>query len=419
MKKRIGKNLGVMALAVIMGLFALTAAAQQTMPKITATLTANPASYNGTCPAVITFKGRITVTNLQHPLKLQYKFIRSDGAHAPIETVTFDKPGAKEVSTTWTLGGAQLPSYTGWEAIKVVYPQDVESNKARFKMQCRGEGQPGPGKLPDLVIDDMALDKNCQVVVRVKNIGTGPVPDQVWTVHKPESAAVYLSVDGKGWGGETIWKFDAAKALKAPGGTAVMTSTLRITGAQSVTATVDHTKQVVESNDANNTRTERLTCQAAPQAGGIKEDCVSFNPATATVANIQNDWKIVDGNHWMFSFGQKKDEADRSLAIIKHYRMNRSCFVGRPDPSFQYMLVSNQAPAGAIAGEDCVSFNPATAAVANIQNDWKIVDGNHWMFSFGNKEAEARQSLAIIKQYGFARSCFVGRPGPSFKYLKK
>jgi hypothetical protein len=47
------------------------------------------------------------------------------------------------------------------------------------------------------------------------------------------------------------------------------------------------------------------------------------------------------------------------------------------------------------------------------------VDGSHWMFDFGNNESEARQLLAIIKKYGFKSSCFVGRPDPIFKYLRK
>ncbi|RXK88548.1 hypothetical protein EST62_02600 [Chlorobaculum sp. 24CR] len=151
----------------------------------------------------------------------------------------------------------------------------------------------------------------------------------------------------------------------------------------------------------------------------VKEDCVSFNPATATVTNINGNWTIVDGNHLMFNFGDKKAEALKALKIIKFYRMNSSCFVGRPDPSFQYLLVNGNAPQGNMPGEDCVSFNPNTIEVRNIGGSWKIVDGSHWLFNFGSKESEARKAFAIIKKYGFSRSCFVGRPNPSFKYLRK
>lgn len=265
-------------------------------PNITAELKAIPETYSGPCPTTIKFQGKITVTNITRPpLKVQYKFIRSDGAFAPVNTINFERDGTKPVNTTWTLGGPGLLTYEGWQAIKVVYPQDVESNKANFKIECKAESAREP----------------------------------------------------------------------------------------------------------------------------LREDCVSFNPATAEVKNIGGRWKIVDGAHWLFDFGNKKDEAERSLNIIKHYRMNQSCFVGRPHPSFSYLLVSGGAPVGAFSGEDCVSFNPETTEVKSVAGRWKIVDGSHFLFDFGAKESEARQALAIIKKYGFNKSCFVGRPQPSFKYLRK
>ncbi len=250
------------------------------------------------------------------------------------------------------------------------------------------------------------------------------VPDEVWDTHKPESSSVYLMVNGKKWGGETIWHFDAVKALKASGGEATMTSKYKLTGAATITALIDHTQQVKETNKANNKATKKLICKAGtPQSGTTpalgKEDCVSFNPATTTVSQIQGIWKVGDGSHWLFDFGARKDEADKTLAIIKNYNMDRSCFVGRPQPSFSYMLISGAPPVGPFAGEDCVPFNPAAISVQQIKGDWKIVEGSSWLFSFGPNKAEADQTLAIIKKYGFTRSCFVGRPGPSFTYMRK
>lgn len=223
---------------------------------ITAELHASPTVYTGKCPATIRFIGKITVPRLG---KLRYRFIRSDHATAPVQTIAFPKAGSKMVSASWRLGGPPLPSYTGWMAIQIL-DMDVESNKAEFRIQCAG--LPGQqSNLPDLVIDDIKLDQNCNVMVRVRNAGPGHIADEVWTVYKPESSGVYLTVDGQGWGGETIWKFDPDKHLKAPGGTAIYRSTCRITATAFVQATIDHTKQVNEQNDQNNTRTERLTCQ--------------------------------------------------------------------------------------------------------------------------------------------------------------
>jgi hypothetical protein len=151
----------------------------------------------------------------------------------------------------------------------------------------------------------------------------------------------------------------------------------------------------------------------------LREDCLSFNPASTTVRNINGNWTIADGNHLLFSFGDKRDEALNALKVIKYYRMDSSCFVGRPDPSFRYLLVNGNAPQGSMPGEDCVSFNPNTIEVRKIDGRWKIVDGSHWVFDFNYKESEGRTAYAIIKKYGFTRSCFVGRPDPSFQYLRK
>ncbi len=151
----------------------------------------------------------------------------------------------------------------------------------------------------------------------------------------------------------------------------------------------------------------------------INEDCVGFSTANAKVKHINGSWKIVDGSHWLFDFGGKKNEAIRSLQIIKRYSLNKSCFVGRPHPSFSYMKHNNQVPAGAMPGEDCIGFNTTHAEVQHINGSWKIVDGSHWLFDFGGKEGEARQALQIIKQQGCNNSCFVGRPQASFKYLRR
>jgi len=403
-------------------------------------LSAKPASYTGNCPALITFGGYIAVNQ---PMTVQYKFIRSDNAEAPVQTLHFSSKSRQEVTTTWQLGGPGLPTYRGWEAIQVISPVSVKSNKAEFKIRCTDQEQQGSaepqGQLSDLAIEDITLNEQCFVVVKAKNNGPGAVPDKVWTDRAPDSSAIYLYINGKKWGGQTIAGFDPAKNLQNPGGMATMTSNLKVTGTATIEAYIDHTRKVRETDERNNVMKKAVTCKtgAAVQPGVVaqpgavvkpgmvaqpsvgKEDCISFNPATTAVQQIQGSWKIVDGSHWMFDFGNNESEAKKALAIIQKYRMNQSCFVGRPNPSFQYMLVSGNAPVGALGGEDCVSFNPATTTVQQIQGSWKIVDGSHWMFDFGANNAEADQALAIIKKYGFTHSCYVGRPGPSFTYLRR
>jgi len=115
--------------------------------------------------------------------------------------------------------------------------------------------------LPDLVIKNITLNRNCQVVVTVKNNGPGKVPDTVWTHHHPKSAGVYLYINGNEWGGASIWLFDPMKNLQSPGGIATYISKLKVSGLATITAKVDLWNVVKETNEYNNKKMKRLICK--------------------------------------------------------------------------------------------------------------------------------------------------------------
>ena len=277
---------------------------------------------------------------------------------------------------------------------------------ALFGFTDDSRGRRVPTKIPDLIIESLThspanptTEDIISFTAVVRNIGG----------RTAGRSTLALKV-----GGETFPKTYSVPLLRAGGRHTVQRrGTLSVAQRYRNTATADFKNEVRESNETNNQKIDEYSV-AIP----VEEDCVSFNPRTAEVKQINGRWKIVDGDHWVFDFGSKRGEAELALQIIKHYRMNQSCFVGRPDPSFQYMLVSGHAPQGSYPGEDCVSFNPRTTEVKQINGRWKIVDGSHMMFDFGNKRDEAELALRIIKKYGFTRSCFVGRPDPSFTYLR-
>lgn len=158
-------------------------------------------------------------------------------------------------------------------------------------------------------------------------------------------------------------------------------------------------------------------CKAPERPLPLKEDCLSFNYQRATVRRVGHRWAIVAGNMVLLDFGNKV-EANQVLRIIKHYRMNSQCFVGRPDPSMTYYLVDGRTPSGYLRGQDCVSFDPENAKVKRIDGSWRIVDGSHYIKDFGDKHEEAIAALRIIRKYGFRYICFVGRPDPSMTYFR-
>ncbi|MBW2044701.1 MAG: hypothetical protein JRI96_07415 [Deltaproteobacteria bacterium] len=150
-----------------------------------------------------------------------------------------------------------------------------------------------------------------------------------------------------------------------------------------------------------------------------REDCVCFSSNRVQAVNVKGRWKIVDGNHWLLDFNNNKTETLQALRIIKHYSLNKHCFVGRPDPSMEYYLVNGKAPQGAARREDCLTFNLNNIEVKRIKGRWKIVDRDHWILDFDTQEPEARQAYEIIKKYGFKYICFVGRPKASMTYFRR
>lgn len=150
-----------------------------------------------------------------------------------------------------------------------------------------------------------------------------------------------------------------------------------------------------------------------------REACARFNLADITVQKMNTRWKIIDGDHWIFDFGSDEAAAHQALVVIRHYRMDRLCTIGRPEPSFSYLLAKGGIPMGAMAGEACVAFAPQKITVSKIQGRWKIVAGRRGLFDFGRSETDARQALAVIRQQGFSQRCSVGGSGVGFTYLRR
>ena len=150
------------------------------------------------------------------------------------------------------------------------------------------------------------------------------------------------------------------------------------------------------------------------------EDCISYDPTDLAIEPFGSaEYRIIEGgNNAMFIF-PNLEGAEEALEVMIFYQLNQSCFVGRPGASFFYQLKDGGSPVGALTGEDCVSFDPNNIEVEFISGTWKIVDDNHWLFDFGENQEEACEAYAVMKEYGFTKSCFVGRPDPTISYLRK
>lgn len=109
---------------------AFSKAPPQSLQVVSATLAASPEVYDGPCPKTIAFSGKITVKGKG---QVKYTFVRSDGATGPVYTLDFDGDETKRVDTTLTLS---LPAFGEWLAIKVLSPNELQSDRASFKGTC-------------------------------------------------------------------------------------------------------------------------------------------------------------------------------------------------------------------------------------------------------------------------------------------
>lgn len=154
-----------------------------------------------------------------------------------------------------------------------------------------------------------------------------------------------------------------------------------------------------------------------PTERAVQEDCIAFDPASLRLEQDGARWLLTDGTNRMMTFDDEA-EGQRSRAILRRYRANRQCFVGRPDPSLTYVLVGEDAPEGAVPTEDCIAFDPAALRLDADGGRWLLSAGANRMMVF-DAEAEGRDALALIRAHGFTHTCYVGRPGPSMVYLRK
>lgn len=101
----------------------------------------SPKTFSGECPALFTFTAKIVYRG-EHEISIQYLWERSDGGvQARPSSLRFDRPGTREVQSTWAIGDSagQDPTfkpYLGWMRIRLVTSPTVVSNNATFSLTC-------------------------------------------------------------------------------------------------------------------------------------------------------------------------------------------------------------------------------------------------------------------------------------------
>jgi len=148
---------------------------------------------------------------------------------------------------------------------------------------------------------------------------------------------------------------------------------------------------------------------AAPPRAPEPEDCIGVNWRDV---GVQGKASVVAGTGEkqleIINFEGDRNAAERAVEIIRHYRFDQQCFVGRPAPSMVYWKRRAGVPAGGYPGEICTTISPSTTRAKLVAGEWKLVDGHHWLLTFGTNEREARAAADTVARYHLNRQCSVG-----------
>jgi hypothetical protein len=179
---------------------------------------------------------------------------------------------SQPVGGTVTYKFSSLPIPPGIHLVKLDVDNNntiVESNEANNSLSKTLNCQT---PLPDLQPISFSLQQTgirpnspCQIIVTYRNNGPGIVPDAAF-VQTAQGPGVQMYNDGAPWGGIILGGIDPTKILQPAGATLtkpwfVGTPNLFVSAGQHVLRIdVDNTNIVAESNEANNSLTQTVTC---------------------------------------------------------------------------------------------------------------------------------------------------------------
>lgn len=183
---------------------------------------------------------------------------------------------------------------------------------------------------------------------------------------------------------------------------------------------------------------EKLTFKKADTE--FTENCVEIG-ALEIEQNSNGEWEILNDGV-LFKTFPNIEEAYKTLDLLEFYEVKKECSCGWDAPKefndkgnldlksslVTYHLTSDGLGIGneefnsySNENEDCLPFDPnQLVAKQRANGDWYLIEKpGHLMFHFGQDKEACMNTLKAIKKYGYNQSCFVGRPYPSFQYLKR
>jgi hypothetical protein len=164
---------------------------------------------------------------------------------------------------------------------------------------------------------------------------------------------------------------------------------------------------------------EAIVDPGVPEKGLENEDCLDVFVGELSIKEESNGFILLNRNARMSSF-RTRSAVEQAISLLRQLKIDKICYVGRPDPSLRYLLSNGQIPSQSTLDEDCISFSSPDNLVSREVSGgrYQISDGRSLLFMTNSRE-EGERVIEVIQHYGGRQICYVERPNPGLSYLKR
>jgi hypothetical protein len=149
-----------------------------------------------------------------------------------------------------------------------------------------------------------------------------------------------------------------------------------------------------------------------PPARDEDEECTKVYPPDVIATPTPRGTVVKDFLHTLINFESDKLAAAKTVQVIRQYRFDEQCFIGRGKSKFTYWRVAGQFPKTAMAGSDCVEIQPD----AITAQGGKVVAANRVIADFEGDTASASRAVQLLRSNKVNRQCFAARPNEKMVY---
>lgn len=142
-----------------------------------------------------------------------------------------------------------------------------------------------------------------------------------------------------------------------------------------------------------------------------KEQAVRFEGSGVTIRKFQDGWQVWSGHVMLRDFGRAQADAEEAVKVIRELRPTEWVTIGPAGrPTLEYALMNGKPHMPTFSPKLTAPIDLRTVRVENVRGVWCLRDDATILVNFGREKADAEQSLAVIRKYGFNRLGLVGNP---------